>query len=240
MAPTTLRHATCLACLRAPLPRGRGGAKYCAECYEAFLRSDRVCGSCSRVIPVRRSLLCGRCGTVWGGRRRGAARSGGRLLRVEFGSPLASSRLSDVDALTGEARKAPAGPQAARARPAPGTCGDCGLPVERTPGRGWPRKRYCDECSGRRYNAKIAEIRWRKAGPRRSNNRAVRTHEFDCRACGKRTVREFTMRRPVTCWRCLGARGRASRSRAARRGQAAGAPGQARPGRAALPAKHLG
>jgi len=113
------------------------------------------------------------------------------------------------------------GLRAPRADAAPGICAGCGRPVERTPGRGWPRKRYCNECSGKRYNAKIAEIRWRKAGPRKSNNRSVRTHEFDCRVCGKRTVREFTMRRPVTCWRCLGVRGAASRSSAAARNHAA-------------------
>lgn len=221
MAPTTLRplrRTTCAACLRTPLPRSRGGVKYCDECYEAFLRSDRVCGSCSRAIPVKgRTLMCHWCGTVWGGRREGAPKSSGRLLRVEFGSPLAASRLSGDVGDTGEAG---VGLRPARAGVAPGICAGCGQPVESAPGRGWPRKKYCNECNGKRYNAKIAEIRWRKAGSRKSCNRAVRTHEFDCRVCGKRTVREFTMRRPVTCWRCLGARGAASRNRATRRSRA--------------------
>lgn len=214
-----LKFGTCLACRREPLPRVRGGARYCMGCVEAFLRSDRVCGSCSRVIAINgRALRCRWCGTVWGGRRGGAPRSGGRLLRVEFGSPLAASRLSGEG---GDSADIQVGLRQPRADAAPGICAGCGRPVEKSPGRGWPRKRYCNECSGRRYNAKVAEIRWRKAGARKSHNRSVRTHEFDCRVCGRRTVREFTTRRPVTCWRCLGIRGAASRSSAAARNHAA-------------------
>ena len=211
--PPTRR--TCASCLAAPLPGGRGRRRYCDACIAAFMDADPVCASCGKAyVRSGANLQCLGCGTVWTVRRAGERQRAERLVRVEFGPPR-------HDWMRRE-----------RAGVTPGTCHDCGAAFEVGDNHRSRSRLYCTACRGKRYNKAIAGVRWRAAVGRRSNARCIRMHSFECNTCGRRTEREFTTRRPRTCWECLGKRGAASRNRKSGiRRYAAAPPQEGRPRR---------